>query len=95
MDISISISHEIRSDLIKNKYALLAGKNFEIAKSLIKDSDGLKASWENLEPDDFLKNSATFRMRRYCLYYFLPNRKELIPFPHTPYFQSENIHLLK
>ncbi|MDQ7089541.1 MAG: 2OG-Fe dioxygenase family protein [Methylococcales bacterium] len=48
--------------------------------------------WNNLKLDNYLKDGARFRLRRFGYFYFLPSTEEILPFPFTPYFQDDTIN---
>ncbi|NOH10061.1 MAG: 2OG-Fe dioxygenase family protein [Chloroflexi bacterium] len=80
--------HQISTDLRKNKYALVTGEEYPIHLAFTEELEELKASWENLEGDKYIKDGGTFRQRRFGLFYFLPSNGELILMPPAHYFQS-------
>lgn len=88
----ISIGHEISADLRNNKFTLVAGKDYSIHPDLDEDLEEFKASWENLDADKYLKDGATFRLRRFGLFYYQPKIGELISMPPAAYVQSAEIN---
>lgn len=88
----ISVERGISADLQKNKYALVTGKEYSIKPDLMEELEVMKASWEDLETDNYLKSGATFRERRYGLFYFLPSSGELISMPPVAYLQSAEVN---
>jgi hypothetical protein len=88
----ITIDNPARSRLQKQKYALILADEFSIAPELTAARQCLWADWNNLMPDNYLKDGSTFRKRRFALFYLLPRTEDLVPFPSTPYFQSSEIN---
>lgn len=85
---AISSNTVIKETIATQKYALLAGKDFLIHADQHDNLNALKASWDQLEADKHLKDGATFRLRRFGLFYFLPSTGEIMAMPSTEYFQS-------
>lgn len=88
----ITANGEISSKLQEDKYIVLSADEFSIAPQLESSMQELWKDWDDLEPDKYLKNSATFRLRRFSYMYFLPHTGELVPFPEMPYFQPSEIN---
>jgi hypothetical protein len=88
----ICIDRVIRPELHKKKYALISADEFFIAPELAADRKHLWTDWEHLEPDNYLKDGAHFRLRRFGLFYLLPSTGELLPLSPAPYFQSAGIN---
>ena len=88
----IRIDRVIRPELHENKYALIAAGEFSVAPELVADRKHLWADWDHLEPDNYLKGGAHFRLRRFGLFYLLPSTGELLPLPPARYFQSAGIN---
>ena len=88
----ITVDRDIRTELQEKKYALILADEFAIVPELAADRQHLWADWDNLEPDNYLKDGARFRLRRLGLFYLLPSTRELLPLPPAPYFQSAGIN---
>jgi hypothetical protein len=84
---SISIIRTLRTEVNDKKYALAPGNELSIAPGLLTHRQAFYADWDNLEPDEYLKGDARFRLRRMTFFYFLPATGEVLAFPSTPYFQ--------
>ncbi|MBL4774105.1 MAG: 2OG-Fe dioxygenase family protein [Alcanivoracaceae bacterium] len=67
-------------------------EEFSIASELTVDQQHLWSDWNNLELDNYLKDGARFRQRRYGLFYFLPSISELLPLKSVSYIQSHEIN---
>lgn len=88
----ISVNREICSNLEKDKYIVLSADEFSIAFQLETSMHELWKDWDDLMPDNYLKNGASFRLRRFSYMYFLPCTGEIVPFPEMAYFQSNEIN---
>jgi len=89
---TITTDHQISEALKKDKYAVVSGTQFSIAPALLKDLNDLQVSWDDLEADKYLKDAATFRERRFGLFYFLPSAGDLVQLPQDAYFQSVEVN---
>ena len=88
----IAVDRAIRTELREKKYAVISADEFAIVPELAADRQHLWADWDNLEPDNYLKEGARFRLRRLGFFYLLPSTRELLPLPHAPYFQAAGIN---
>ena len=88
----ISTEIQIRTELELNKYALVSGEDYAFHPDLYDDLDQLRASWDMLESDNYLKGGATFRQRRFGMYYFQPNHGDPVPISESLYFQSSEVN---
>lgn len=89
---TININREISSKLQEEKYIFLSSDDFSIASHLETSMQELWKDWDDLRPDNYLKNGASFRLRRFSYMYFLPCTGEVIPFHEMPYFQPSEIN---
>ncbi len=92
MDNTITVNRDIRSELQEKKYVNILANEFFVAPHLIDDKQRLWMDWNNLEPDNYLKGDASFRLRRFAYMYFLPCTGEILPFLDMPYFQSAKLN---
>jgi hypothetical protein len=83
---------DISSELNNNGYIMLAADDFAINPALIDAKQCLWSDFDKLEPDNYLKGGARFRLRRFANFYFQPSTQEILPFPHTTYFQDESLN---
>lgn len=88
----ISTKHPIQSNLEEKKYSVVSGNDINISSELTDDYKNMIGTWDNLEKDKYLKDDASFRLRRFGLFYLLPSLNELYPLPPSDYFQSEEIN---
>ena len=84
----ITIVRSIKPELQKKKYALMDANEIMIDSELTQDKVQLWSSWDNLESDNYLKDGARFRQRRFGLFNWQPKSGELQSLPPAPYFQS-------
>ncbi|AXS39944.1 2OG-Fe dioxygenase family protein [Breoghania sp. L-A4] len=70
-------------------FAFHAGDELPIPGELASRSDALALEWDNLEPDNYLRDGATFRERRYGRYAFQPSTERIVLLAHKPYLQSK------
>jgi hypothetical protein len=85
----LTIGTNARGDLVEQGFAWIPGQAWSIDPRLEPDWHRLRADWDHLEPDQHLKNGATFRRRRYGRYYWSPASADLLPLRHEPYYQPE------
>lgn len=85
---SITINRAIRPELRQKKYALIKAYEFSVSPDLTIDKQQLWDSWNNLKQDNYLKDGARFRLRRFGLFKWLPHSRELQPLSPAPYFQD-------
>jgi hypothetical protein len=74
------------------KMDIYTALEFAVAPELAADRQHLWADWNNLEPYNYLKDGARFRLRQLGLCYLLPSTWELPPLPPAPYFQPAGIN---
>jgi len=89
---SINTHRDIFSELCNKNYLMMLADDFSISSALTDAKQRLWSDWNDLEPDNYLKNNARFRVRRFANFYFLPNTQEIQPLPHTTYFQESKIN---
>ena len=92
MQYSIATDKDITTKLQRDKYVLLSHKSFFFSTKMQIAMEKLWRDWDNLEKDNYLKDGASFRLRRFSYCYFLPSLGEISPLAHTPYFQSSDIN---
>jgi hypothetical protein len=83
----ITIEHDARLDLTRMGYAWLPRPLWFVALSMEPHWRQLREDWNHLEPDRFLRDGATFRLRRYGRFSWDPAGDTLTPLPHEPYQQ--------
>jgi hypothetical protein len=76
----------------KSFFARLEAESYVLADDLMLAQHRLFLEWDHLELDEFLRDGATFRRRRFGLFYFNPGTDELLPMQHETYFQRQSIN---
>jgi len=89
---SITVNRNIRSELSENKYATISANEYSFTPHLLESKQRFWTDWNDLEPDNYLKGDASFRLRRFAYFYFQPSNEEILPFAQTPYFQSNTLN---
>ena len=82
-------SPKVRCDLVDHGFAWVPRADWSLGPRWEPHWQRLREDWDDLEPDRFLAQGATFRRRRYGRYYWAPREQELLPLPLAPYFQPE------
>ena len=80
----------IRTDLRSKGCSFVPGAALRIGPEARDSAAELASEWENLELDNYLKNGARFRERRYGRFYYLPRTNSIRLLKHRPYFQSKD-----
>ncbi len=88
----IMINHDIRSELKENRYTTISANEYSFTPQLLESKQHFWDDWNDLEPDNYLKDNASFRFRRFAYFYFHPSNEELLPLKQTPYFQSSELN---
>ena len=84
----MTIERSIRPEIQEKKFALMDANELTIAPELFEDKERLWASWNNLEADNYLRDGASYRLRRFGLFFWNPSSDDLRLLPPTSYFQS-------
>jgi len=69
-------------------YSVVRGDRLDVDSAARAYESTLTAEWDNLELDNYLKDGARFRERRYGRFYYVPSTGVIRLLGHTPYFQS-------
>jgi len=88
----INTLRDVSSELLTNSYVMMSADDFSIDPALIETRQELWSDWNDLLPDNYLKNNGHFRFRRFANFYFQPVLQEIRPLPHIPYFQDEKLN---
>ena len=65
---------------------MMAADDFSVNPELAEAKQRLWSDFDDLELDNYLKDGARFRLRRFANFYFRPDTEEIKPLPHTSYF---------
>lgn len=79
---------DIKGQLRDHGYALVRSSELPLVPALRQYEESLAEEWDNLSPDNYLKNGGRFRERRYGRFCYLPVERSIRLLPHQPYFQS-------
>ncbi len=88
----ITVNRNISSVLQGNKYATISAFEYSFIPELAESRQQLWVDWNDLQPDNYLKNGASFRLRRFANFYFQPSEQTILPLEQTPYFQSSELN---
>ena len=88
----ISVVPGIKNALQKRYFAQVDGACYRLADDLATAQRHLFSEWDHLELDDHLRDGASFRRRRFGLFYLNAGSDELLPLPPTTYFQTSDIN---
>ncbi len=88
----ITAQRKFCSELAGKKYVHMPADEFTIAPKLGVDQQRFWADWNQLDPDNYLRDDGHFRLRAFAYLYFLPCAGEILPFPPTSYFQADELN---
>lgn len=91
-DVTLRHDASIVQDLIDRGYASAPASTFDLSPGFKSRWPAFSESWERLEPDAYLPNNGSYRLRRYGRFRIslrspLPSR-----LPHRPYIQSAHLN---
>lgn len=89
-DLCLSMQEIERQRLRKQGYAFIPAESFPLVEERRADLARMADEWNRLQLDNYLKNQASFRERRYGRYAYHPKSGRLHLLNHKPYFQSAN-----
>ena len=85
----ITTKRNLRAELTEKKYSFISGNEFTIAPELQVDFENFQQDWEDMPPDNYLKDKAIYRFRRLHYFYVHPTKGEVLPLPSRAFFQPE------
>ncbi len=88
----IMINRNICTLLKENKYVSISANEYSFNPQLLQSKQHFWSDWDDLKPDNYLKNNASFRLRRFAYFYFQPSKEEILPLKQTTYFQSTELN---
>ena len=88
----ISVLPGIQNALQKRHFAQIDGACYRLADDLAVAQRRFFREWDHLEPDDYLRDGASFRRRRFALFYLNARSDELLPLPCDTYFQARDMN---
>jgi hypothetical protein len=84
----------VRADIRGCGYAFVLGSKFRLSSDTKESWEELRVDWDHLPADVYLRDQAGYRFRRYDRFCFLPVSGELLPLPHTAFFQRKEFNKL-
>ena len=84
----ISVAPGIRNELETRNFTQVDAASYQLPGDLALEQRRFFQEWDHLEPDPYLRDGASFRRRRFALFYLDPGRDELLLLPSNAYFQS-------
>ena len=88
----ISVLPGTQNALKKMQFAQIDGACYRLDDDLAVAQRRLFREWDHLEPDDYLRDGASFRRRRFALFYLNAGTNELLPLPSDTYFQAHDVN---
>ena len=88
----ISVLPGTQNALKKMQFAQIDGACYRLDDDLAVAQRRLFREWDHLEPDDYLRDGASFRRRRFALFYLNAGTNELLSLPSDTYFQAHDVN---
>jgi hypothetical protein len=88
----MSVAPGIKKALQKRHFAQVDAASYQLAGDLVAAQQLFFEEWNHLKPDNYLRDGASFRLRRFTLFSFDPGSDELLPLPPDTYFQSLDVN---
>ena len=88
----ISVAPGIQNALQERHFTQVDAASYRLADDLAARQRLFFREWDYLEPDVYLRDGASFRRRRFALFYFSPSNDGLLPLPPDTYFQSLDVN---
>jgi len=90
----ITIDADIGSSIEQNHYALVASHDFSFSSDLNESAELFRRDWAHLEPDPYMADGGSYRLRRYGLYRLSGTTGQLTHLPGAAFYQSIEINPL-
>ncbi len=84
----ISVVPGIQSALRERHFAQVDGASYRLDDDIALAQRSFFREWDHLEPDEYLRDGASFRCRRFGLFYLNAASNELLLIPDGTYFQA-------
>ncbi len=84
---SLTVAGDVRGRIAAQGFAWVPRAAWSLGPRLAAHWQRLGEDWDRLEPDRYLRNGATFRLRRYGRYRWSPAEGALSPLAREAYFQ--------
>ncbi len=88
----MSVAPGIQKALQQRHFTQVDAASYRLASDLVAAQQIFFQEWNHLEPDNYLRDGASFRHRRFTLFSFDPGSDELLPLPPDTYLQSLDIN---
>jgi len=90
----ITVKADIGSCIEQSHYALITSHDFSFSADLDESAELFSRDWEHLEPDPYMADGGSYRLRRYGLYQLSGSTGQLSHIPGAPFYQSIEINPL-
>jgi len=90
----ITIDADIGSSIEQDHYALVASHDFSFSSDLNESAELFRRDWAHLEPDPYMADGGSYRLRRYGLYRLSGTTGQLTHLPGAAFYQSIEINPL-
>jgi hypothetical protein len=84
----------VRNAIRRRGYGFVRGRAISLSPDIENYWEELRGDWSHLPDDACLKDKGRYRFRRYDRFYLLPVSGELLPLPHTAFFQGKGFNKL-
>ena len=84
----------VRFAIQRRGYSFVLGSTICLSPDIESYWEELRGDWNHLPADACLKDKGRYRFRRYDRFLFLPVSGELLPLPHTAFFQGKGFNNL-
>lgn len=88
----ITTRQDVSGQVARQGYALLASDAIDMDAASAAAWRDLQADWQDLVLDGHMRDGATYRKRRFGLFYLGPGGGELLPYARATYFQGGEIN---
>ena len=90
----ITVDADIGSSIERSHYALVPSHHFSFSPDLIDSGALFGRDWAHLEPDPYMADGGSYRLRRYGLYQLSAKTGQLGHIPDASFYQSVEINPL-
>ncbi len=90
----ITVDADIGSSIERTHYALVPSHEFSFSPDLNESGEFFRRDWAHLEPDPYMADGGSYRLRRYGLYQLSATTGQLAHIPGAPFYQSIEINPL-
>jgi hypothetical protein len=90
----LTVDADISSSIEQHHYALVPSQDFSFSPDLNDFGELFKRDWDHLEPDPYMADGGSYRLRRYGLYRLSATTGQLDHIPGASFYQSIEINPL-